>query len=76
EQPPDDQLRGHAVAKEHDARNQCEHRKQQAERRDAAEALVRALVAAARHFVDPQNWSANAAILARPEYLDGSATLI
>ena len=46
------------------------------EKRAAIEALVRALVAAARHFVDPANWEANAAILARPEYLDGSPELI
>ncbi len=47
------------------------------ERRPAdVEALVRALVGAARHFVDPENWDANAAILARPEYLDGSPALI
>lgn len=46
------------------------------ERRAEAEALVRALIAAARHFVDPANWDANAEILARREYLDGSAALI
>jgi NitT/TauT family transport system ATP-binding protein len=46
------------------------------EKREAAEALIRALIAAGRHFVDPANWEANAAILARPEYLDGSAELI
>lgn len=46
------------------------------ERRESVEALIRALVAAARHFVDPANWDANAAILARSEYLDGSAELI
>lgn len=46
------------------------------ERRGDAEALIRALIAAARHFVDPQNWQVNAEILARPEYLDGSADLI
>ncbi len=46
------------------------------ERRGEIEGLIRALVRAARHFVDPQNWDANAAILARPEYLDGSAKLI
>jgi len=46
------------------------------ERRDAVEALIRALIAAARHFVDPDNWATNAAILARAEYLDGSAQLI
>jgi NitT/TauT family transport system ATP-binding protein len=31
---------------------------------------------AGRHFVDPENWDANAAILARPEYLDGNPGLI
>ncbi|MFC3173515.1 ABC transporter substrate-binding protein [Novosphingobium bradum] len=46
------------------------------DRRDDVEALVRALVATGRHFVDPANWEVNAAILARPEYLDGSAELI
>ena len=45
-------------------------------RRPEAEALVRALVHAARHFVDPQNWETNSDILARPEYLDGSSELI
>lgn len=47
-----------------------------AERREDIEALVRALIAAARHFVDPDNHEANAAILARSEYLDGSVELI
>ncbi len=46
------------------------------ERRPAVEALVRALRAAGRHFIDPENWDANAALLARPEYLDGDAHLI
>lgn len=46
------------------------------ERRPDVEALVRALVHAARHFVDPQNWETNSEILARPEYLDGSPQLI
>lgn len=46
------------------------------EKRGAVEALIRALVAAGRHFVDPANWETNAAILARPEYLDGSSGLI
>jgi ABC-type nitrate/sulfonate/bicarbonate transport system substrate-binding protein len=46
------------------------------DRRDEVEALVRALIAAGKHFVDPENWSANAAILARSEFLDGSPTLI
>jgi two-component system, oxyanion-binding sensor len=45
-------------------------------RRGDFEALIRALIAAARHFVEPENWAANAAILARGEYLDGSALLI
>lgn len=45
-------------------------------RRDDVEALIRALIAAGRHFVDPENLAANAAILARSEYLDGSAALI
>ena len=45
-------------------------------RRDEIEALLRALVKAARHFVDPANWEANAAILARAEYLNGSPDLI
>lgn len=47
-----------------------------AERRDAVEALIRALVRAAAHFVNPANWQANARILARPEYLDGHEHLI
>lgn len=42
------------------------------ERRDAVLRLVRALHAAAAHFVDPANAEANAAILARSEYLDAS----
>jgi NitT/TauT family transport system ATP-binding protein len=46
------------------------------DRRDEIEALLRALVATARHFVNPANWTANAGILARAEYLDGSAELI
>ena len=45
-------------------------------RRADAEALIRALIAAARHFVDPANFETNAHILSRPEYLDGSSTLI
>ncbi len=43
------------------------------ERRPDVEALIRALIRAARHFVDPANWDVNAAILARPEYLNGNA---
>jgi hypothetical protein len=46
------------------------------ERREEVEALLRAMIGAAQHFVDPANWSTNAAILARPEYLDGSPELI
>jgi NitT/TauT family transport system ATP-binding protein len=46
------------------------------EKRDAVERLIRALCKAGAHFVDPENWDRNAAILARPEYLDGSAELI
>lgn len=46
------------------------------EKRDAVERLIRALRRAGRHFVDPENWEQNAAILARPEYLDGDPVLI
>ena len=40
------------------------------ERRDAVEALLRALHAAAAHFVEPGTAGESAQILARPEYLD------
>ncbi len=46
------------------------------ERRGDIEALIRALVRTGRHFVDPENWDANAAILARGEYLDASPELV
>jgi NitT/TauT family transport system ATP-binding protein len=46
------------------------------EKRDAIERLIRAMCRAGRHFVDPENWGANAAILARPGYLDGDPVLI
>ena len=46
------------------------------EKRDAVEALIRAMRKAGAHFVDPANLETNAAILARPEYLDGDAVLI
>jgi two-component system, oxyanion-binding sensor len=46
------------------------------EKREAVERLIRALRRAGRHFVDPENWEQNAAILARPEYLDGDPVLI
>jgi two-component system, oxyanion-binding sensor len=45
-------------------------------RREAAEALIRALRKAGAHFVDPANWEANAAILARPEYIGADQGLI
>jgi two-component system, oxyanion-binding sensor len=47
-----------------------------AEKRDGIEALIRAMRRAGAHFVDPANWDANAAILARKPYLDGDARLI
>jgi len=46
------------------------------ERRAETEALIRALMRAAAHFIDPANHEANAAILARSDYLDGNAALI
>ena len=45
-------------------------------RRPAFEALIRAMRRAGRHFVDPENWDANARILARPEYVGGDPALI
>lgn len=42
------------------------------ERRHAVLRLIRALHAAAAHFVDPANAEANAAVLARTDYLDSS----
>lgn len=46
------------------------------ERHDAVLRLIRALHAAAAHFVDPANAEANAAVLARGEYLDSSVDSI
>ena len=46
------------------------------DKREGVEALIRALVRAGHHFVDPANWETNAAILARSEYLDGNPGLI
>ncbi len=46
------------------------------DRRPAVEALIRAMRKSGRHFVDPANWEANAAILARPEYVDADPRLI
>lgn len=44
--------------------------------RPAVEGLIRAMRRAGEHFVDPANWEANAAILARPEYCDASHKLL
>ena len=46
------------------------------ERAEAIEGLVRALRHVGKWFVDPANRETAAAILARPEYLDGSAEVI
>jgi NitT/TauT family transport system ATP-binding protein len=46
------------------------------DRRPAIEALIRAMRKTGRHFVNPTNWQANAAILASQRYLDASAELI
>ncbi|MEP7222209.1 MAG: ABC transporter substrate-binding protein [Novosphingobium sp.] len=46
------------------------------DKRDAVEALIRALRKAGEHFVDPANWEANAAILSRTEYLDSNPLLV
>jgi ABC-type nitrate/sulfonate/bicarbonate transport system substrate-binding protein len=46
------------------------------ERRDAVLRLIRALHAAAAHFVDPANAETNAEILARSAYLDASSDAI
>jgi NitT/TauT family transport system ATP-binding protein len=43
---------------------------------DRAHRLIRALHAAAAHFVEPDRVDANAEILARADYLDGKAELI
>lgn len=46
------------------------------ERRGDVEKLIRAMRHAGAHFINPENWDANAAILARAEYLDGDPILI
>jgi NitT/TauT family transport system ATP-binding protein len=46
------------------------------ERRPAIEALIRAMRRAGENFVQPGNWTKNAAILSKREYLDGNAGLI
>jgi NitT/TauT family transport system ATP-binding protein len=45
-------------------------------RREATEKLIRALRRAGEHFIEPENWEANAAILARPEYIGADSALI
>ncbi|MEO0870613.1 MAG: CmpA/NrtA family ABC transporter substrate-binding protein [Pseudomonadota bacterium] len=44
--------------------------------RPAIEGLIRAMRRAGEHFVDPENWDTNAAILSRPEYCDASHKLV
>lgn len=44
--------------------------------RPSIEGLIRAMRRAGEHFVDPENWDTNAAILARPEYCDASHQLV
>lgn len=44
--------------------------------REPVEGLIRAMRKAGEHFVDPENWDTNAAILARPEYCDASHKLV
>lgn len=44
--------------------------------RPSVESLIRAMRRAGEHFVDPENWDTNAAILSRPEYCDASPQLI
>ena len=44
--------------------------------RPPVEGLIRAMHRAGAHFVDPANWEANAAILARPEYCDAPDRLL
>ncbi|MFT4026311.1 MAG: CmpA/NrtA family ABC transporter substrate-binding protein [Novosphingobium sp.] len=46
------------------------------DKREAVVLAIRAMIRAGRHFVDPANWDANAAILARAEYLDGNPAII
>ncbi|MEP0393147.1 MAG: CmpA/NrtA family ABC transporter substrate-binding protein [Erythrobacter sp.] len=42
----------------------------------SVEGLIRAMRRAGEHFVDPENWDTNAAILSRPEYCDASHQLV
>lgn len=46
------------------------------ENQPVMERLIRALHRTGAHFIDPANWDTNAAILSRPEFLDGSKGLI
>ena len=46
------------------------------EKREAVILLIRAMIRAGRHFVDPVNWDVNADILSRPKYLDGNPAII
>lgn len=46
------------------------------EKQEAFERLIVAMRRAGEHFVDPANWDANAAILARPEYIGADPALI
>jgi two-component system, oxyanion-binding sensor len=46
------------------------------EKREAVVLLIRAMVRAGRHFVDPANWDVNAEILSRREYLDGNPAIV
>ncbi|MEM6266066.1 MAG: ABC transporter substrate-binding protein, partial [Pseudomonadota bacterium] len=47
-----------------------------AEIRPEIEGLIRAMRKAGEHFVDPENWDMNAAILSRPEYCDAPIKLV
>ncbi|MEO5586683.1 MAG: CmpA/NrtA family ABC transporter substrate-binding protein [Novosphingobium sp.] len=46
------------------------------DKREAVVLMIRAMVRAGRHFVDPANWDVNAEILSRREYLDGNPAMI
>lgn len=44
--------------------------------RPQVEGLIRAMRRAGEHFINPENWETNAAILARPEYCDAPHKLL
>lgn len=46
------------------------------EKREAVVLLIRAMVRAGRHFVDPANWDVNAEILSRSEYVGGDPAIV